>query len=477
MQHPPFAHQTEALEKCKDRTEFALYAEMGTGKTFIALAWAERLFKEGKIDGILVIGLNGMFRNWLREAPMLLDKDIADRILMAPLKTTNKKADGEAVVRVVSDYDQDKGRFRMLCTNVEGLISTSNMTTIQRYMKTHRIMAMVDESTSIKSPKASRTKAAIEIAKKAHYRLIMTGTPTPQSPLDVFAPSQFLKPGLLKPDNYFAFEKRHAIFKKIEMGQRSFNKVVGFKNLDSLKEQMEPWTFRVLKEDCLDLPEKTYIELPHEMDAKQERAYKLMKTDFIAPMDNGDVVAANGVMSQMHKLQQIACGYLLDDDGNISIINPARFDTVHDIVASAGGPVIVWAPYRFALAHLAEILGKDFRVAQFWGGVPDADRQAGLAAWHNREIDVLVANPQTAGYGLTLTESSTMVFFANNFSLEQRLQAEDRAHRIGQHHPVTIYDLTTTGTIDQRVVSALRRKHNIQSEIMSDPARGWLEYS
>lgn len=456
----------------KPKQQFALFAEMGTGKTYSALWWAEWLMENEAIDAILLVGLNGMYRNWKREIDKLSSKEWR----VATYSAVMRKADREEVERVCKRFGTDEGKGHVLLMNVEGFSSAKAVQVARKFLTNNRALMIVDESTSIKGHKSKRTKALTDLGGLAARRLIMTGTPTPASPLDLYAPFRFLKPGLIQPEKQFLFEKKYTIKEKKHFGQRSFEVIVGYQNQEDLQEQIRPHSHRVLKKDCLDLPEKSYDRLDFELSSEMRGKYELMREELIAEIEGEDIIQATSLMAKMHKLQQMACGYVTDDEGNGHLIDDSRFNLAVDWVQSSGSQVILWCPYVFALRRLSEKLSGMTTVSPFWGEITEKQRAEGLEAWHRGDSQVFLGNPMSAGYGLTLTEANSMLFFANDPRLELRLQAEDRFHRIGQTEPTTVYDIVASGTRDERLVELLMSKHDVQSELMGDPKGEFLQF-
>ena len=296
--------------------------------------------------------------------------------------------------------------------------------------------------------------------------------------MDLFSQFQFLDSRILGYDSYYAYQGRYAVLQKRSMGNHSFQQVLGYKNLEELTNKIDPFTFRVLKKDCLDLPEKTYTVRHVSLTMDQIRIYKEIQKEAMTLLENGELVSAPQVITQMLRLQQLLSGYLKTDDGEIVDVASQRLDAMMSCVEEISGKTIIWSRFRYDIvaivATLTKVYGQE-SVVSYYGDTSDEDRQRAIQRFQNGKARFFVANPATAGYGLTLTEASTVIYYANDFNLETRIQSEDRCHRIGQKNPVTYIDLIAEGTIDEKIVKSLRDKIVIGAKVLGEEAREWLK--
>jgi SNF2 family DNA or RNA helicase len=262
------------------------------------------------------------------------------------------------------------------------------------------------------------------------------------------------------------------------MGSHSFQQIVGYRNLEELSDRLVGFSYRVTKDDALDLPDKIYTTREVMMSKEQLEYYHSIKTVAIALLDNGQLVSAPAVMTQLLRLQQVLCGHLMTDDGELVEFPTRRIDALLDTVNEMSGKVIIWSRFRYDIrkieAELAKVHGPS-SVVTYYGDTSDEDRQTAVRRFQFEDARFFVANPQTAGYGLTLTAATNVIYYANDFNLETRVQSEDRAHRIGQHHPVTYVDLVTKGTVDVHIVKSLRNKIDLSAKTLGEEAKKWLE--
>ena len=263
------------------------------------------------------------------------------------------------------------------------------------------------------------------------------------------------------------------------MGSHSFNHVVGFRRLDELTERLKDHSYRVRKQDCLDLPDKVYMKREVNLTQEQSKAYEQMKRLALARLDNGDLATTQNVLTQIMRLQQICLGHLTDDEGQLHELKSNRQNELLDICDEIQGKAIIWATWTHDIRSIAKALrdrSSVQAVATLHGETPDSERQKIVESFQDRqsELRFLVGHPKTGGYGLTLTAANTVIYYSNSYDLELRLQSEDRAHRIGQENKVTYIDLISPKTIDERIVNALRGKIKIADTILGEDVRDWL---
>ena len=212
---------------------------------------------------------------------------------------------------------------------------------------------------------------------------------------------------------------------------------------------------------------------------EQVKLYRQMQKLALAKLENGELATTQSVLTQIMRLQQICCGFLQPDEGDLQPIPSKRLNALREIVEEADGKIIIWATYRHDIARISEMLQKEFgprSVASYFGDTPQNERQEIVNRFQDPVCDLrfFVAQPKTGGYGITLTEASTVVYYSNSYDLEIRLQSEDRAHRIGQKQAVTYIDLVSPNTIDEKILKALRSKINIASEVLNEDVMSWL---
>jgi SNF2 family DNA or RNA helicase len=470
----PYDHQREAFAASAERANFALLMDMGTGKTKVDIDSMGLCFEKGIIDFAIIVAPKGVIRNWVPEIAAHLPERIEREIVL--WRPSLSKAHRKELM----DLYENTGKMKFLLMNIEAFSTKKGVDVAEFFVKKFKVFMTVDESTTIKNRQAKRTKAVCSVGRGATMRRILTGSPVTKSPMDLYSQMEFLSPDILGFKSYYAFQGRYAVVQRRSMGSHSFNQILGFQRLEELTETLDEHSFRVRKEDCLDLPEKVYMRREVELTAEQSEAYVQMKNLALARLDSGDLATTQNVLTQIMRLQQICLGSLTDDDGTVHPLKSNRQDALLDICDEIQGKAIVWATWTQDIRSIAEALRDRFgveAVATLHGETPDSDRQQIVETFQDRqsELRFIVGHPKTGGYGLTLTAANTVIYYSNSYDLELRLQSEDRAHRIGQENKVTYIDLISPKTIDEKIVDALRNKIKIADLVLGEDAREWLK--
>ena len=468
----PYAHQLTALENSWHKEEFAYFMEMGTGKTKVLIDNLAMLYDKGKVDGALIIAPKGVVGTWYNQE---LPNHLADHIENVTVlwqANINKKQQEKLDQLFKTGHE-----LHILVMNVEALSTDKGKLFAAKFLRSHKSMLAIDESTTIKNPKAKRTKNILSLGDICKYRRIMTGSPVTRNPLDLYSQCEFLNPRLLQFTSYYAFRNRYAEMKTIHVHGRSVNVVHKFQNLKELSETLKPFSYRVLKQDCLDLPEKVYIKREISLSPEQKKLYEQMKKQAIAVL-NGKQVTSVTVLTQLMRLQQITCGHFTADDGSIQPVKNNRLAELLDVLEEVEGKVIIWGHYQEDVKNIVNILTEKYgpgSVVSYYGLTPQEERQKNIKRFQaNNGVRFLVGTPQTGGYGITLTEANTVIYYSNGYDLEKRMQSEDRAHRIGQKKTVTYVDIIAQDTVDEKIVKSLRKKINIASEVMGEELKDWI---
>ena len=469
----PYEHQLTALEKSWDKKEYGYFMEMGTGKSKVLVDNMAMLYDKGRINGALIVAPKGVYNNWFsQEIPTHLASHIQPTMVLWTASTSKTK-DKEYQSLFETGHD-----LHVLIMNVEALSTKKGLEFATKFISCHETMLAIDESTTIKNPTAKRTKSILQLGKQAKYRRILTGSPVTKSPLDLYTQCGFLDSFLLGFDSFYAFRNRYANMIDKNFGGRRVQLIGSYKRLDELAEKLKIFSYRVLKEDCLDLPEKVYIRREVDLTEEQLKAYSTMKSAALALL-NGKMATAPHVLTQMMRLHQITCGHLRNDDGTITDIKNNRIKELVNLLEEVEGKVIIWANYVHDIKHIVKTISDEFgedSIVQYYGAVSSEDRQKAIEKFQNPDSKArfFIGNPQTGGYGITLTAANTVVYYSNGYDLEKRLQSEDRAHRIGQTKSVTYVDFIAPKTVDEKIVKALRSKMNIANEIMDEDWRAWI---
>jgi len=468
----PYAHQLTALEKSWNKENFAYFMEMGTGKTKVLIDNLAMLYDKGKVDGALIIAPKGVVKTWYeQELPTHLPNHIDNTTVLWQSNITKKQQEK------LDSVLENEMLLHVLIMNVEALSTEKGVNFARRFINSHKTLMAIDESTTIKTPTARRTKSIIMLGKQAKYKRIMTGSPITKNPLDLYTQCEFLDPWLLDFTSYYAFRNRYAEMKTMHLRGRSIQVISEFKNLGELSETVKNFSYRVLKEDCLDLPPKNFIKRHITLTPAQKKVYEQMKKAAMAVL-NGKVTTTMTVLTQLMRLHQITCGHFTADDGSVQEVESNRLNELMSILEETEGKAIIWANYQRDVAQIIEHIEKKYgkeSIVDYYGLTPQEDRQDNIRKFQNDpNCRFLIGTPQTGGYGITLTQANTVIYYSNGYDLEKRLQSEDRAHRIGQKKTVTYVDLICEDTVDEKIVKALRDKINIASEVMGEELREWI---
>ncbi len=468
----PYKHQMTALEKSWNRENFAYFMEMGTGKTKVLIDNLAMLYDKGKVNGALIIAPKGVVGTWYNnELPNHLPDHIENITVLWKAAITKKQK--ESLDELFSEGEG----LHILIMNVEAFSTTKGMDFANKFLSCHRTLMAIDESTTIKTPTAKRTKNILKLAESAVYRRIMTGSPVTKNPLDLYTQCDFLSPWLLNFTSYYAFRNRYAEMKTLHMHGRQIQVVNGFKNLGELSDKLKDFSYRVLKDDCLDLPDKIFIKRQIQLTPDQRKLYEQMKKEAIAILKGKQSTTVN-TLTQLMRLQQITCGHFTADDGAVQPIANNRITELMNVLEETEGKAIIWAHYQYDITAIIKAVVEKYgprSIVDYYGLTPQEERQPNIKRFQDDpECRFIVGTPSTGGYGITLTAANTVIYYSNGYDLEKRLQSEDRAHRIGQKKSVTYVDLMADDTVDEKIVQALRKKINIASEVLGEELRSWI---
>jgi len=468
----PYKHQMTALEKSWHKETYAYFMEMGTGKTKVLIDNMAMLYDKGKIDGALIIAPKGVVKTWYeQEIPTHLPDHIENvTVLWQPNITKKQQEKLETLFEIET-------ALHILVMNVEAFSTEKGMKFASKFLNSHKVLMAIDESTTIKTPTAKRTKNIIKLGNYSKYRRIMTGSPVTKNPLDLYTQCEFLDPYLLNHSSYYAFRNRYAQMKTMHVRGRSIQVVHAFQNLAELSEKLQGFSYRVLKEDCLDLPPKNWTKRHITLSAEQKKVYDQMKKEALATL-NGKVTSTMTVITQLMRLQQITCGHFVADDGSTQEIKNNRIIELMEVLAETEGKAIIWGHWQKDIQNIVGEIEKIYgpgSVVSYYGLTPQDERQDNIRRFQSDpECRFMVGTPSTGGYGITLTAANTVIYYSNGYDLEKRLQSEDRAHRIGQKKNVTYIDIIAEDTVDDKIVKSLRKKINIASEVLGEELRAWI---
>jgi SNF2 family DNA or RNA helicase len=473
QKHEPFRHMLEPMEhqaidlkRSMDMEYFGFFWEMGTGKSKPILDTAMHLFLKQEIDGVLIVADKGCYLNWYYDQiPIHLSSDWPKRFEFWSSRMDRRQ---EWKTNQILKAKDDCLDFAII--NVESLSHDRGFEFAEAFLRSHYSMMVIDESTSIKNLKAARTKACIKLGKLADYRRIASGTPITQSPLDLFSQCEFLKPGLLGFNSFVAFKSYYAITQKVNSGRGWYENILGYRNLELLTKSIQPFSSRRLKSECLDLPPKLYETYYVEQTPEQKEAYRKLKQEALLQFDN-QLITITSALTLLGKLHQINLGHVKDDDGSVIRIPSNRADALLDLLANIPGKAVIWGHYqediRIISERLHEVYGPGSYV-QYYGETASDERAEGLLRFRDDpSCRWFVGTPATGGKGINgLTVASHMIYYANHYNLERRLQSEDRIHRKGQKNECTYIDMCVAKTVDVEIVKALKAKKDLATQVL-----------
>jgi SNF2 family DNA or RNA helicase len=461
-----------ALEKSWHKETYAYFMEMGTGKTKVLIDNMSMLYDKGKIDGALIIAPKGVVKTWYeQELPTHLPDHIENVTVLWQSNITKTQQE-----KLESLFEIETA-FHILVMNVEAFSTDKGIKFASKFLNSHKVLMAIDESTTIKTPTAKRTRNIINLGEYAKYRRIMTGSPVTKNPLDLYTQCYFLDSYLLDHASYYSFRNRYAVMKSMHVRGRTIQVVHKFQNLSELSEKLQEFSYRVLKEDCLDLPPKNWTKRHITLSKEQQKVYDQMKKEALATL-NGKVTSTMTVITQLMRLQQITCGHFVADDGSTQEIKNNRITELMEVLDEIEGKAIIWGHWQKDIQNIVNEIEKIHgpgSVVSYYGLTPQDERQDNIRRFQSDpKCRFLVGTPSTGGYGITLTAANTVIYYSNGYDLEKRLQSEDRAHRIGQKKNVTYIDIIAENTVDEKIVKSLRKKINIASEVLGEELREWI---
>jgi len=475
----PYKHQIKALNHSWGLEAYALFMEMGTGKTKIAIDLHSARFMTAAINAWVVFCPNAIRDNWvdeirvhcpLTDIPVFVVGDLTAPKAAKMIKTAEQSERFIAIVGIESLQQIHRGG--------------AAWKTLMGMIGDRKYAVSVDESHLVKNPDANRSRNIEGFAEYATHRGVMTGSPIAQGLLDLYMPFQIIDPNIIGIGDYYSFRNRYA-----EMGGYENKEIIGYRNVEELMSAIKPYVFQCTKEEALDLPDKIYIRRNITMSKEQERVYKeihkeseVMISDMVRAGKPIEVIAES-VITKYGMLQQVTGGFLNykevigeDDDAEVVrrstwLVEPLKNPKILDLIAVAEEnptkKIIVWAKFRNEIAMIVEALEAKFGkvVSEYHGGIPNKpgndQRKANLTEFKTGNNRFFVANQQTGGTGLTVNESTLVYYYSNSLKLVDRLQSEDRNHRIGQGEAVTYVDGVCHGTIDCDILESIRGKKDV----------------
>ena len=464
----PFEHQRKALNLSANQTNYAYFMEMGTGKTKTTIDNIGYLNLTKQLKAALIIAPKSVYSIWKNEINTHLPNEI--KYYCYVWKQSSKKE--------IKHFEKFDG-MKFFLINVEALSTKNGLKACEDFLRKHPYnITIIDESTTIKNPKAKRTKNILRLRYLAKVRRILTGSPVTKSPLDLYTQCAFLDPRLLGYKSYYAFRNRFCIFDEVYVAQgETINVPVGYQNLSELEQKLKEFSFRVTKDECLDIPDKIYQIRYVKLEGEQKRAYESLRLRAMALLEES-TISVHNKLTELLRLHQLANGHCKDDAGGMLQFENPKLKAMLEILEETDQKVIIWATYIHNINEINKTLSEKYgndAVVSMYGATSVDDRNTAVERFQNDpKCRFFVANPVTGGYGLTLTAAKYVIYYSNNYNLEVRRQSEDRAHRIGQDKNVVYIDIMAENTIDDKIVTALKGKIELSAKTLGDNPQKWL---
>lgn len=444
-------HQKRAFWFAADLPGAMLAMDMGTGKTKVAVDLTNYRGRKR----VLITCPKSVVGVWPREfrahssndyfiIPCLEEK-LADRLEEAQRKVRTISKRGDPFVLIINHDAVWRGDFG------------------NWVMETQWDQLIVDESHRAKDPKGSLANFLHLLSERIPYRLLLTGTPMPHSPLDIHAQFRLMDITIFG-SNFNAFKRTYAILGGFGTKKQE---VVGFQNQDRLRDNFFKLAYQVTKEEALDLPEFTHVDIPVMLKPETWRVYSKIKDEFYAELERGEVTIANAPVKIM-RLQQIANGFVKLDDGTLERISTEKMDALEDLLKNIPDPVVVFCNFTEDL-HAVRTVTQ--RLGRRYGEISGSQKDLTPDSTYPPDIDVMGVQLKAGGVGIDLTRASHAIYYSNSYNMGDYHQSLARVHRPPQTRKVTYHHLMADGTMDQVIYGCLQRRENVIRHILGKELR------
>lgn len=487
----PYSHQLREFElHCEDPGRALLWVPR-TGKTKAVVDMACHLYKEGRIDAVVVLAPNGVHENWIRRE---LPKHHWDTVPHESLSWRTSAVGEMGITRVPASertaWHETKrvwvdgfnnmlksGELAWFAFNTESMIRDDVRKLLNRVAKWRKFLLVCDESDDFRKPGSKRTKMARAFARRAEYCRILTGTVITNSPLAAWSQYELLEPGALGFDRYKDFKQHHAVYETCTTrAGRMYPRLTGYINKDELTKSMAPWSSVVLREDCEDLPDVVQRIRSITPSDEQLKLYRELHSEFLLNV-GGKEVSIGENTGRLNKLQQVMSGFLIDEYGeihNVPGVNP-RLEALSDEVYMAPCKVIVWCHFTEDIRRVASRLRADgHRVVEYHGKINDDAKQAALREFQNDpDVKGLIGQPGAGGRGLDMSAAGEIHNYSHTFDAIYREQSKERATAIGGEN-IGLVDYMTPG-VDHYVRDSVDGKVSVADAVAGHGLREALE--
>lgn len=446
----PYPLQLRAFNAGRGRNRFAMFMEMGTGKTKVALDLAADAFLRGDITQVLVFAPKGVHSQW-----------------------TESTSEKESALQehCVAPYDKAtwpfkelpkpvKKKLQVISFNRDALIHDKPFAMMMEYVTRAPTLIIPDESHNYANAGSGRSKALYKLCVRAWGVLLLTGTPVFKNLVNLWGQFKLLDERIIGHRYVTTFRANYCI-----MGGFEGRQVVGSKNVDELMTKVNPYIFRASKDE-LGLPPKIFSERVFEMSKAQAAHYNKLKKEFLTSFKDGTHLTVANAAVMVMRLQQIACGYL-SMEGNIEEIEDARLPALMEIIEQREGPMVIWCRFRHDVEKICEHL--EGHAVSYYGGNTQAENDYQKSLYLSGHARFFVGTPDKGGTGVDGLQkrTRTIVYYSNSFSSQFRWQSEDRTNRIGMHTDSMLYiDLIARGTVDRRIKQVLQRDAQLRDRVM-----------
>lgn len=466
---PPWAHQLQAIERAKTANCFALFFEMGAGKTSTTVNILRHVFNsEKRVLRTLTLCPVIVVENWRKEWLMHSKMDPKKIVLLQGSQVQRRKHFAKAVA-------DDPGKI--VVTNYEGLLMKDLFADL---MKWHPEALVLDESQKCKESSTKRTKLATQLADMADYRYILSGTPILNTPMDIFAQFRILDKGATFGKNFWGFRAEYFYDKNSGMPRDKYFPDWRIRpgSIERINEKIFSKGMRVTKEECMDLPPLVKQVIEVEMAPDQARIYKEMKRDLVTYLGEKACVATMALTKAL-RLMQIASGFVkLEDGSQVRVKDNPKKAALKELLEqiTPAHKVIVWAVFKENYEQVREVCGElGIELVEVHGEIANAKKFEAVERFStDPAVRVFLGHPGSGGIGINLVSASYSVFYSRSFSLEHDLQAESRNHRGGSkeagHVKITRIDLVAKDTIEGLVLKKLANKEEISESLLRDLA-------
>lgn len=462
----PFSHQLDGVKFGLNKKKFLLCDDQGLGKTKQIIDWVGCLSETDKINKVLIIcGVNSLKYNWQSEISIHSDEKgwvLGTRFR----KTTGKAYEGNTNDKLYDLEHIDTIKEKFIITNIETMRAGSVKEGRKYYFPiAEQIKELCDkgiinviafdECHRSKEPTSLQSRAMSLISAK--YMCAMSGTPLMNNPLDLYFPLSWLG---YEEHSFYQFKQHYCNF-----GGWGGSQVIGYKNLDEIRDKMDLVMLRRLKMEVLDLPEKIRQVEYVDMTAKQKVVYK--EAEACVRSDYHKIKMSNNPLSMLLRMRQATgCPSILSQKCTLTdSAKLIRMKEMVDEITSAGGKVIVFSNWSSVTEEAKEVL-KDFNPAYITGETNATDRMNEVDRFQNGNCNVIIGTIGAMGTGLTMNKANTVIFLDEPWNMALRAQAEDRAHRIGTQGTVNVITLICKDTIDERIHQLVEKKGMIADAVV-----------